>query len=86
MTPRPDVLQLLTVQGQSQLVAPRYGAVSLGSCGMLMGLMFVGGAMNTLWVGLAALAFAKLDWVWPRDRDRRQQNAGRVQAEDKGGT
>ena len=38
----------------------RYGAVNLGCCGVLMGLMFVGGVMNVLWIGgLALLVLAE---------------------------
>ena len=33
----------------------RYGAYCVGCCWMLMALLFVGGVMNVLWIGLLAL-------------------------------
>ena len=44
----------------------RYGAVNLGCCGVLMGLMFVGGVMNVSWIGgltLLVLAEQALPWA-----------------------
>lgn len=43
----------------------RYGATCLGCCAALMALLFVGGAMNALWMALiAAWVFAEKTFAW----------------------
>jgi len=43
----------------------RYGVSCLGCCGVLMGLLFVGGVMNVLWmVAIAVLVLAEKTLPW----------------------
>ena len=45
----------------------RYGVASLGACGLLMGLIFIGGVMNVVWsAGLALLMYAEQAAPWTR--------------------
>lgn len=43
----------------------RHGLLCLGGCGVLMGLLFVGGVMNVSWIaGLTILVFVEQTWSW----------------------
>jgi len=49
------------------LLGLRHGVYCVGCCWMLMTLLFVGGVMNLLWIGLLALVIL-LEKVIPGDR------------------
>jgi predicted metal-binding membrane protein len=71
-SPREHVLRASPAGALATIAAGvRYGAVNLGCCGPLMGLMFVGGVMNVSWTaGLTLLVLAEqaLPWAQPVHR------------------